>query len=275
VTRSMRWPPPSTRPEPAVDRPAGALDRETPNATLVERIDLTADIARFLVRPDDGVPPFAAGQYLAFGLRIGDAFVQRPYSTASSPDTVDDTLEFLIRRVPGGTFTPALWARPPGARLRLGRPKGLFTLVPNDTRTHLFVATGTGLAPFVSMLDRLLADATPRRAVVVHGVARAAELGYRARLEALARAGAPVTYAPTVSRRGDPANAGWRGRTGRAETAVDGLFDALCLDPGSTVAYLCGNPGMIVETERVLQEHGLPSAAIRTEHYWPLDAAVA
>ena len=255
-------------------RPARRADLESPNATLVERIDLTSDIARFVIRPDDGVPPFAPGQYLTLGMRVDDAFVLRPYSTATPPGVATDTLEFLVRLVPGGALTPALWTLSSGARLRMGRPKGLFTLLPDDRRTHLFISTGTGLAPFISMVSQLVTRPDPPAAVVVHGVARSTELGYREHLEGLAGAGATVTYAPSVSRVHDPVNAGWRGRTGRAEVAVDALFDELRLDPAGTVAYLCGNPGMIVETERVLQRRGLPTDAIITERYWALDGAI-
>jgi len=247
------------------------VDRAAPNATIVERDDLTEDIARFVVLPDDGVPPFRPGQYLALGLPIDDRLVQRPYSPASRPASAA-TLEFLIRRVPGGRPTPRLWIAPGGSRVRLGRPKGLFTLLPDDPRTHLFVATGTGLAPFVSMLDELLDRPDPPRVVVVHGVARAAELAYRERLERLVRRpGARVVYAPTVSRDEDPANAGWAGRIGRAEAALDPLFGELGLDPRTAVAYLCGNPGMIVAAGRMLLGRGLPADAIRTEQYWPAD----
>jgi len=45
----------------------------------------------------------------------------------------------------------------------------------------------------------------------------------------------------------------------------------LGLDPPTTVAYLCGNPGMIVAAERLLRGHGLSAHAVSPEHYWPLD----
>ena len=243
-----------------------------PNATLVRRIDLTPDVARFSVRPDLGIPAFAPGQYFALGVTLDGRVLQRPYSAASPPGS-GRYLEFLIRRVPGGMLTPVLWELGAGARLRLGRPKGLFRLDSGERSSHLFVATGTGLAPALSMLASLRASAgpgasTPWRAVVVHGTSWAPELAYRDRLERWARTDARVTYVPVVSRPGHPANAGWNGATGR----VDGLIGAVCerfgLDAAGTVAYVCGNPDAIAAVTRALLSRGFPAGAIVTEQYW-------
>ena len=108
------------------------------NATLVAREDLTNSISIFTVWPDDGRRPFVPGQYFSLGLEIGDRLVQRPYSAASLPGSIE--LEFLIRHVDGGALTPALWSLAPGSRLFLGPPKGLFTLRPGDMRDHVFIA---------------------------------------------------------------------------------------------------------------------------------------
>ncbi len=252
-----------------------------PNATLVTRIDVTPTIARFVIRPDDGVAPFEPGQYFALGLAVDGRPLLRPYSTSSAPDDRTE-LEFLIRLVPDGAFTPRLWRLGPGARLRIGRAKGLFTLRPDDPRTHLFVATGTGLAPFVSMVGDLLrggstqlgtADVPPipaPRCVVVHGVSRHDELAYRDRLERLATETDRVRYEPIVSRPDDPANAGWAGRTGRVAAQLDDVIASHRLDPSSCVAYLCGNPEMISSVERILATRGLAGDAIVSEQYWPM-----
>ena len=244
----------------------------TPNATLAERVDLTSCIARFRIRPDDGVPAFEPGQYLALGLPVDGRLLQRPYSTAS-PKGASEEVEFLIRRVPTGAFTPLLWELPAGARLRLGRPKGLFTMKPGDPRDHLFIATGAGLAPVVSMLETLLAGGEsgerPPRAVVVHGVSRVAELAYKEWLERWASDDRGVAYAPAISRPDHPENAGWDGAVGRVEAILDALCEEHALDPLRTVAYLCGNPEMIAAGERILATRGFPSDAIVSEHFWP------
>jgi ferredoxin--NADP+ reductase len=242
------------------------------NATLVERLDLTDAVAHFRIRPDDGRPDFRPGQYMALGLVDGDRLVQRPYSAASPTDRGSD-VEFLIRRVERGALTPRLWASPPGARLRLGRPKGLFTIQPDDPRTHLFVATGTGIAPFISMLETLLRGRHPAHAIVVHGVSRPAELGYRHHLESWMAGRQAITYLPTVSRPAEGANVGWIGLTGRVEAVLDGVCEERSIDPRTSVAYLCGNPEMIVSAERILAARGFPAEGIKSEHYWP--AAIA
>jgi ferredoxin-NADP reductase len=242
------------------------------NATLADRVDLTSSIARFRIRPDEGVPAFEPGQYLALGLPVDGRLLQRPYSTAS-PKGASEEVEFLIRRVPTGAFTPLLWEMPIGARLRLGRPKGLFTMKSGDPRDHLFIATGTGLAPFVAMLETLLAgDKAGRelpRAVVVHGVSHVSELAYQDRLERWASDGRGVAYSPAISRPDHPQNAGWDGAVGRVDSILDALCDQHALDPLGTVAYLCGNPEMIAAGERILAARGFPPDAIVSEHYWP------
>ena len=130
------------------------------NATLADRADLTPLMTRFVVVPDSPVPPFEPGQYFSIGLEVEGKLVLRPYSTAS-PRGETGSLEFLVRRVAGGAFTPSLWKVGPGDRIWIGLPKGLFTLKPGDSRTHLFVSSGTGIAPFISMLTEVVQTAQP------------------------------------------------------------------------------------------------------------------
>ncbi len=251
--------------------PAGATGRPRvpvdDNATVVERDDLTSSVARFTIRPDARTSHVEPGQYLTLGLPVDGRILQRPYSTASSAGPRDE-LEFLVRLVPDGAFTPRLWRVGVGDRLRLGPPKGLFRRIPDDDRTHLFIATGTGLAPFVAMTAALVAGSAPPRVIVIHGVAHAPELAYRQRFEQW-QSGGSVTYIPAISRPDSPANASWKGLTGR----VDAVLPAVCamhgLDPDRTVAYLCGNPAMIDAARSVLTRHGLVEDAIRSEQYWP------
>jgi ferredoxin--NADP+ reductase len=255
------------RPLPAATIGARAARPLDDNAVIVGRHDLSDSVARFLIRPDDVPPPVEPGQYRTLGVVVDGRIVQRPYSPAT-PAGVHPELEFLIRRVRGGTLTPLLWTLEVGDRLRVGRPKGLFTRIPGDRRTHLLIATGTGLAPLVGMLETSLLEPDPPRTLMVHGVAHVPELAYRERFECWAADGR-VTYVPSISRPGEPSNADWTGRTGRIDAVLDAEFALNELDPEDTVAYLCGHPGMIAAGTAILMRRGLPDDAIRTEQYWP------
>lgn len=258
---------------PSMVRPTAAIE---PNATLEARDDLTPTIARLRIRADDGRPVFRAGQYLAIGLPVDGRFVQRPYSVASAPDDTE-ALEFLVRLVPGGSLTPHLWRLRPGDRVRIGPPKGLFTLDDDDPRQHLLLATGTGIAPLRSMLWALLARTATtvagvrrdRRPIVVHGVATKPEFAYRDQLERLSRDGT-IVYVPAISRPSDPENSAWRGPTGRLDGLMTQVAADAALAPSSTVAYLCGNPAMILGVGSRLADLGLPPEAIRAEQYWTI-----
>jgi ferredoxin-NADP reductase len=261
---------PAARPS---DAPTGVIapEDERYNATLIDRVDQHESLAYFWVKFDAEPTPFEPGQYMTIGVFIDGRIVQRPYSVASPPRVAGDTgYEFYMRLVQGGTFTPVLWELPVGHRMRMIGPKGKFLLEPDDERVHLFISSGTGNAPFVSMMRELLAAGAPRRAVFINGVSYVRDLGYREVLEGWEASGEyPVTFIPTISRPADPSNAGWEGRTGRAETIVEPVFADLGLQPDDTIAYLCGNPDMILAAEQTLLGLGLPEAAIKKELYWP------
>ena len=138
-------------------------------------------------------------------------------------------------------------------------PKGKFMLEPDDDRTHLFVSSGTGNAPFIAMMRQTLADGRPRKAVFLNGVSYVRDLGYRDIVERLGverRVPRPLHPDGLASER--PGERRLDGRTGRVETIVAPVIEELGLSPDDTVAYLCGNPDMIISAEQTLLELGLP-----------------
>ncbi len=247
------------------------MSTSTYNATVTARSDLTEALAFFQVRPDEPPRPFIPGQYFTLGLLSQDKLVQRPYSVASSARRTADGYELFIRLIPNGALTPLLFHSVEGDRISIRGPKGRFTLAAGDERLHLFVATGCGLAPFISMLRTLRDDHATRRIVLLHGVSYAGELAYRLFLEDLAAD--PVrrsTYIPTVSRPAAPENADWHGSVGRVEAVLPVVCERLRLDARDTVAYVCGNPEMTAAVKGILTERGLDRLQIHTEEYWPL-----
>ena len=235
------------------------------NATVVDRIEFDPTLVIFRIRPDVVPPPadtwFLPGQYVT----LGAVDIQRAYSIASEPEE-RRWLEFYIRfaREPE-TETPLthlLWKLPVGARMHIGNKiAGRFTLertVPaGDTRERLFVAAGTGLAPFVSKVRRArrAADgAALSRMTVLHGVSHPHELGYRDEMsQAAARFG--LKYHPTVSRPAEHPE--WTGLKGRVESLLeDGRIDTLDLRPERTTVYVCGFRHTIAESVRRLLGKG-------------------
>jgi ferredoxin-NADP reductase len=253
--------------------PLPGIDPAAPqyNARLVRRVDETDSLAYFWVRFDGDPTPFEPGQYMTIGVMVDGKILQRPYSVASAPAVAGDTgYEMYVRRVQGGTFTPSLFDLPVGHRMRMIGPKGKFTLLPDDERIHVFISSGTGNAPFVAMMRQLLIDGQPRPAVLLNGVSYAHELGYRPLLEGWIASGEyPVTFVPTVSRPGHPSNEAWMGRTGRVEAILAPVLDELGLTPANSIAYICGNPDMIVSAEETLLGRGYGEDQVHKELYWP------
>jgi ferredoxin--NADP+ reductase len=248
-----------------------SAESEQYNARLVRRVDETADLGSFWVKFDSEPTPFQSGQYMTIGVLSEGKIVQRPYSVASAPrDAGTDGYEMYVRLVAIQRFTSLLWRLPIGHGMRMIGPKGKFVLETDDDRAHLFVSTGTGIAPFISMIRETMAEGRPRKTVMLHGCSFEDELGYRELLEGWERDGAyPLHYVPTISRPTDPRNAAWTGRAGRVEAVVDSVRHDFSLRPEKTVVYICGNPEMILNVERVLMDRGFPEFHVKKELYWP------
>ena len=211
--------------------------------------------------------PFEAGQYATLGL-MGSAgkLVQRPMSISSSADDLSE-YEFFIRLVNEGGFTPLLWERSVGDAINIKGPKGKF-LLQDDGRRSLFVASGTGLAPFVGMIETLRDRGQTRDIVLLHGVSYDYDLAWREQLTELeASDGFPLRYVGTISRPQQCPE--WTGCTGRVEAIVETQLDEHCLSAEDTTIYLCGNPDMITAVDAIATERGFPPEQVRKELYWP------
>ncbi len=264
------------------------------NSTLLERQDLTEDLAVFRVKPDGKLFSFRAGQYTVIGLpasapRYASAepeekpnqnagkLIRRAYSIASS-SKISDYLELYVTLVRSGELTPRLWLLRPDDRLWLGpRAKGHFTMaeVPPD-KNVILIGTGTGLAPYIAMIQDHHRCNRGRRFIVVHGARHVRELGYRDELEALARECSTMVYVPTVSR---PATEdAWLGHVGRVQSVfADGTVEGTLretLSPESTHVFLSGNPERVEHMQRLFLQLGYSLHSARTagslhvERYW-------
>lgn len=245
------------------------------NGRLIYRYDITTELAIFRIAKEDGLFEFSAGQYTVIGLPASvprcpgsdpeeppkdpDMMIRRAYSIASSSKQ-NEYLEIYATLVGSGDLTPRLWSLEVGDLLWVGpKATGHFTLddAPSDANL-LLIASGTGLAPFVSMIKTEHSCNIGRKFAVVHGARYSWDLGYRAFLERLHRqCPQSFAYLPTISRpEKDP---GWRGHVGRIQSVfVDGALERLLgepLSPKNYHAFLCGNPDMVVLVQGLLEKN--------------------
>lgn len=263
------------------------------NARVIGREEIHAQLMILRVQADGELFSFNPGQFAVLGLLGGeprvpeavpeepppppDKLIRRAYSIASS-SLERRYLEFYITLVPSGELTPRLFALRYGSPLFLGpKASGVFTLdrVPPG-KDVLLLATGTGLAPYMSMLRTLLIRDTERKYVVVHGARHSWDLGYRAELESLARLRPNLIYLPAITRPDQDPH--FRGATGRLQQLLERGDVARAyggeLDPARLDVFLCGNPDMIEQVTRWLQTRGfMPDdgknpGTIHREKYW-------
>jgi len=208
---------------------------------------------------------FVPGQAFSLGLPDADGhLISRPYCACSTPGA---PLQFFVVMVPDGSLSPRLVSLEPGSLVAL-RPEaeGDFTLAAVPDAPHLWlIATGTGLAPFMSMLHTAEPWHRFERIVLVHAVREATDLACREELAALEP---DLRWVPVVSREDErlrlPATDDDHVRTllhGRVTTLLQqGALEAaagLRLTPDASQVLLCGNPGMVTGMTELLAERGL------------------
>lgn len=264
------------------------------NAVVRERHEITPELIVLRVRPVGWeLPPFVPGQFAVLGLpgsarrhpladpeeqaQDPDKLIRRSYSIASSSVSTE-YLEFFVTLVRSGCLTPRLFALEPGDHLWLG-PKitGTFTLdrIPEDSHLVL-VATGTGLAPYMSMLRTRVPEET-RRVSVLLGARHSWDLGYRRELAEIVERASNVSFDPTISRPVEEREP-WAGRVGYVQdlwkAGVVAERWGFAPAPDNTHVLLCGNPAMIEDMQEVLEAEGFKlhkkrdPGNIHFEKYW-------
>jgi ferredoxin--NADP+ reductase len=265
------------------------------NAVVQQRYEVAPGLMVLRVVPDGwDLPDFKPGQFAVLGLPPeaprcpgSDAeeappkpekLIRRAYSIASS-SVAREYLELYITLVRSGGLTPRLFALQPGDRVWLG-PKitGNFTLdqAPQDTNLVL-VATGTGLAPYMSMLRTMLHEAGDRKVTVFLGARHSWDLGYQSELLTMDRLSPAFSYHSIISRPAEEP-VPWGGPAGYVQDLWrDGLLErtwGFRPVPHNTSVFLCGNPAMIDDMVAILAEEGFREHSrnepgeIFVERYW-------
>lgn len=203
---------------------------------------------------------FLPGQYV--NVSVPGTGHTRPYSFSSPPGT--EAVSFLIRNLPGGIMSSYLAERAVlGDVVELTGPMGAFYLRP-VTRPLLFLAGGTGLAPFLSMLEELAERGTEQPIRMYYAVTREDDLVELSRLEAVSERLPTFRFETIVA---DPSSS--HPRKGFVTDHI--LADDLGL--GDVDVYLCGPPPMVEAVRNHMAKLGITPNNFYFEKFNPADAA--
>ncbi|WP_426221082.1 ferredoxin--NADP reductase [Pseudomonas sp. DWRC2-2] len=247
--------------------------------TLLDVQSLTPSLFTLRTTRDPGFR-FTAGQFVRLGVNKADgSTVWRAYSLVSSP--FDEHLDFFSIVVPGGEFTSEL------SRLRVGdtlmverQATGFLTLNRFvDGRDLWMLGTGTGVAPFLSILQDFEVWEKFEKIILVYSAREAQELAYQALIkelgerEYLAEYAHKLTYIPIVTR--ERCTGALNGRittlieNGELERAA-----GVELTPEHSRVLICGNPQMVDDTRQLLKRRDMNLSLSRrpgqvaVENYW-------
>jgi glycine betaine catabolism B len=239
--------------------------------TVIQIEDATYNTKRFFIKVNELESfNFKAGQFVTLDLPIHEQKNKRwrSYSIASWPDG-SNVYELLIVLLDGGVGTTYLFNEVTvGSELTFRGAQGVFTLPENIEKDLFFICTGTGIAPFRSMLNHmLLHNISHKNLYLMFGCRTQSDLLYHDEMRALESKIENFSYMPTLSREG------WDGHKGY----VHSLYEEICkrnneacedmqhLKPASF--YLCGWKAMIDDARQKIAALGYDRKAVHLELY--------
>lgn len=239
--------------------------------TVEHIIQETWNTRRYFIRLKDASTfDFKAGQFVTLDLPIGEKPIQRwrSYSIASHPDG-SNVIELLIVLLEGGAGSTYIFNEiNEGSELVLRGPLGVFTLPDDIDKDVFFICTGTGIAPFRSMVyDIRRRNIFHKNLYLIYGCRTTKDLLYFKEMQELQEQMESFHFIPTLSREL------WEGKRGY----VHALYEDICkknnelcenlenLHP--TSFYLCGWKFMIDDARKKIAELGYDRKAIHFELY--------
>ncbi len=242
--------------------------------TVIRIEDETYNTKRYFIKVNElETFNFKAGQFVTLDLPIHEQINKRwrSYSIASWPEN-SNVFELLVVLMKEGAGTNYLFNEiKTGSELSFRGPQGIFTLPPIIDKDLFFICTGTGIAPFRSMLNYIqLHNISHKNLYLIFGCRTKKDLLYYEEMKLLETKMHNLTYMPTLSREG------WDGEKGFTGY-VHSLYEEICkknneacedlnnLKPASF--YLCGWKAMIDDARKKITELGYDRKSIHLELY--------
>lgn len=220
------------------------------------------------------VEPFTAGQFTRLALEIEGELVARPYSYVNAPHRAP--LEFYFITVPGGPLSVRLAELEAGEKIQVAHKAAGFLTINElpDAENLWLLSTGTAIGPFLSILFTGEPWRRFEKVVLVHAVRTEIELTYQEEIAEIAAAHPEqFVMVPFVSR--EEVDYAIKSRVPAA--IDDGTLEecaGVSLTAETSQVMICGNPGMVSDTTKVLQARGMKKhrrrdpGHISTENYW-------
>jgi CDP-4-dehydro-6-deoxyglucose reductase len=231
-------------------------------ARLLRTWDLAPEVRHFVFEvPDREEFPFQAGQFVSLSETLNGKKITRAYSLASEP--AGNQFELCLNRLEDGIFSPYMFTLAPGATIDMQPPLGYFVLRPNPIDA-IFIATGTGIAPFRGMLRAQFPAAAPpadtRNITLLFGIRYENGILYRNEFEEFEHERpSQFRFWPTLSRGSEH----WHGRRGHVQQHLDEAIG----ERRDLEIYICGLKAMVDDVRARLKQMGFDRKQIIYEKY--------
>lgn len=226
-------------------------------ATVTKITYLTDDVFQLNLKAEQDIN-FQAGQFITIKIddKVPPCF--RAYSICSAPAENSRDFFLCIKQVQGGRGTSWISQLKEGDQVNYIGPNGYFTYAPSENNIF-FIATGTGLAPFYSMITELLNKGESKNITLLFGVRHQKDLFYLEYFNALQNKHSNFKFITTLSQSENP---DWDGNQGRVTKYLEENEI-----PKNTDFYICGLTPMIDSATSILKDKGFPEEQVHFEKY--------
>ena len=227
--------------------------------TILDRVDvLSYNVRGFRLKfPPSAKLEFQPGQFIIVNVPKDGAVVKRAYSIASPPHE-EGVIALCIQHVEKGAASTFFWGLKPGMPVSISGPHGRFTLTEPVTSEPVFMATGTGVAPFRSMIKHLFHCNVTQPIWLLFGCRYEHSMLYEAEFRTMASLRKNLHYIPTISRPKE-----WTGDSGHIQQTFQKYITTL----ENREIYVCGFLEIVKAVVKDLTDAGVPPKQIHYEEW--------
>lgn len=223
------------------------------SATLSKKTQLSRSVYEFTFQLTHPIS-FTPGQYATF---IIDSQTRRQYSFAA-PCTNPNEFEIIVDVTPMGPGSKFFLDKKVGDTINVLAPLGTFHLI-SPTTPVVFIATGTGIVPFRTMIEEYLKSGGKENLTLLWGLRHEEDIFWKDILEGWQKLGKNFNYSIILSK---PSSV-WQGKIGHVTEHIQEEIQGF----ETHTFYLCGNRHMISDVKTDLLAHQVPEGQIQTEMF--------